>query len=244
MNRQPATIPLLASAALPRSRGLLQRKCACGNHTVAGTPCIARADSNRKLQRHALQASEAGSVPPIVHDVLRSAGQPLDAATRAYMEPRFGHDFSRVRASAAPMRSCLTIGLADDGFEREAESVAARIAETAPASARRDFGDVRVHTGGAAAESARAVGAQAYTVNRDIVFGAGQYAPPPWTRLGILPSRHRSSRQAAAPRPRSTRRSRSHARRAPCRLADSDLSRMRHHRARCAHQPHLFDLQA
>ena len=35
----------------------------------------------------------------------------------------------------------------------------------------------RVHTGDAATESARAVGAQAYTVNRDIVFGAGQYAP-------------------------------------------------------------------
>jgi hypothetical protein len=28
---------------------------------------------------------------------LRSSGQPLDAATRAFMEPRFGHDFSNVR---------------------------------------------------------------------------------------------------------------------------------------------------
>jgi hypothetical protein len=32
--------------------------------------------------------------------VLRSPGQPLDAATRAFMEPRFGHDFSRVRVHA------------------------------------------------------------------------------------------------------------------------------------------------
>jgi hypothetical protein len=38
--------------------------------------------------------------PPVVHDVLRSPGQPLDAATRAFMEPRFGHDFSRVRVHA------------------------------------------------------------------------------------------------------------------------------------------------
>lgn len=37
------------------------------------------------------------NVPPIVHEVLRSPGQPLDAETRAFMEPRFGHDFSRVR---------------------------------------------------------------------------------------------------------------------------------------------------
>lgn len=36
-------------------------------------------------------------VPPIVHEVLKSGGTPLDAGTRAYMEPRFGQDFSRVR---------------------------------------------------------------------------------------------------------------------------------------------------
>jgi Domain of unknown function (DUF4157) len=32
-----------------------------------------------------------------VHDVLSERGQPLDAETRAFMEPRFGHDFSHVR---------------------------------------------------------------------------------------------------------------------------------------------------
>jgi hypothetical protein len=41
--------------------------------------------------------SPVRAVPPIVHDVLRSSGQPLDQGTRAFMEPRFGHDFSRVR---------------------------------------------------------------------------------------------------------------------------------------------------
>lgn len=40
------------------------------------------------------------SVPPIVHEVLRSPGQPLDPATRTFMEPRFGHDFSKVRVYA------------------------------------------------------------------------------------------------------------------------------------------------
>lgn len=43
------------------------------------------------------QLIQEQAVPPIVQDVLRSSGKPLDAATRAYMEPRFGHDFSRVR---------------------------------------------------------------------------------------------------------------------------------------------------
>ncbi|HEB98833.1 MAG TPA: DUF4157 domain-containing protein, partial [Thiotrichales bacterium] len=35
--------------------------------------------------------------PPIVHEVLRSPGRPLDPATRAFFEPRFGYDFGRVR---------------------------------------------------------------------------------------------------------------------------------------------------
>jgi Domain of unknown function (DUF4157) len=41
-----------------------------------------------------------------------------------------------------------------------------------------DFGGVRIHTDTRAAESARAVHARAFTVGRNIVFGAGQFAPP------------------------------------------------------------------
>lgn len=40
-----------------------------------------------------------------------------------------------------------------------------------------DFAGVRVHTGGKAAESARSVQAQAYTVGNDIVFGGSHYSP-------------------------------------------------------------------
>ena len=35
--------------------------------------------------------------PPIVDEVLRSPGQPLDSSTRAFMARRLGHDFSHVR---------------------------------------------------------------------------------------------------------------------------------------------------
>ncbi len=41
--------------------------------------------------------SGATEAPSIVHDVLSTSGQPLDQATRNYMEPRFNHDFSQVR---------------------------------------------------------------------------------------------------------------------------------------------------
>jgi len=45
---------------------------------------------------------ETAAGDPLLHspaqrDVLSTSGQPLDSATRAFFEPRFGHDFSRVR---------------------------------------------------------------------------------------------------------------------------------------------------
>jgi hypothetical protein len=49
----------------------------------------------------ALQRKETGpapgEAPPIVYRVLRQPGRPLDAAERAYFEPRFGTDFGWVR---------------------------------------------------------------------------------------------------------------------------------------------------
>ncbi|MCL4266862.1 MAG: DUF4157 domain-containing protein [Anaerolineae bacterium] len=130
MNRQQVTEhKAVIPASNLRQAGKLQRKCACGQHTVAGGEC---AECRRKrLQRKAVDYGEETAVPPIVHEVLRSPGRPLDFATRAFMEPRFAHDFSQVR----------------------------------------------VHTDGKAAESARAVKALAYTVGRDVVFGLGQYQP-------------------------------------------------------------------
>ena len=49
-----------------------------------------------------------------------------------------------------------------------------------------DFGSVRVHADASAAESARATGAAAVTVGRDIVFGAGRYQPASSTGRQLL----------------------------------------------------------
>lgn len=76
---------------------LLQRKprCACGG----GCP---RCEEEREaLQRKT--ADEGGAARASVPgDFVRRLGhgRPLDAATRAFMEPRFGHDFSAVRVHA------------------------------------------------------------------------------------------------------------------------------------------------
>lgn len=83
-----------APAFAPARTGSLQR---CGAHTCPPDKC----DDDRKkrslLQRRSLGQAEPTTVPPIVEEVLRSPGQPLDPGTRALLEPRFGHDFSRVR---------------------------------------------------------------------------------------------------------------------------------------------------
>src|SRR5262245_12671312 len=168
-----------ASSLAPVARPSLQRKCACGGtpgpddecaeckrrrlllqpklainqpgdqyeqeadriaETVAGRaasrcPSTApkeepKTKEKESLQRKAADGHETLGAPLAVAESLQSPGQPLDPATRAFMEERFGHD----------------------------------------------FGGVRVHVDARAAESAQAVNALAYTVGRNVVFGAGQFA--------------------------------------------------------------------
>lgn len=54
------------------------------------------------MQRAASNSELSNDVPPIVHEVLHAPGQPLDLVTRAFMESRFGHDFSNVRVHTGP----------------------------------------------------------------------------------------------------------------------------------------------
>src|SRR5271169_4523082 len=105
-------IPIEPAAVLgrhftPAPFGTLQRKCACGGSAGSGSgsgpsggDCPECKKKKMTLQRRALGNTEPTTVPPIVHEVLRSPGQPLDASTRAFFEPRFGHDFSKVRVHA------------------------------------------------------------------------------------------------------------------------------------------------
>ncbi len=81
----------------PAPFGVLQRKCACGGSGSSDGECEDCKKKEMTLQRHASDNSAPTAVPPVVYDVLRSPGQPLDADTRALFEPRFGYDFSKVR---------------------------------------------------------------------------------------------------------------------------------------------------
>jgi hypothetical protein len=126
---------------------------------AAASPQIGRASAARgesELQMEPASSPQAaGEAPASVHDELRAGGRPLDGATRAYFEPRFGND----------------------------------------------FGDVRVHTGASAEQSARDVSADAYTVGHDIVLGAGRSASgtPEGQRLMAHELTHVVQQTAAGP---------------------------------------------
>lgn len=109
--------------------GNIQRKCAA---CASGSSCSeCEEEEEMTIHRKAEHTPDSGGSVPDSFIQNLGPGQPLDNATRNFFEPRFGHDFSRVR----------------------------------------------VHNDMKAAESASKVNALAYTVGRNIAFGAGQYKP-------------------------------------------------------------------
>jgi ribosomal protein S15P/S13E len=98
--RMPDPAPTIGPAPLQ-----ISRECA---------DCEKEDEDKEKLQMKPAAASQpqTGEAPGIVHNVLRSAGQPLDPASRAYFEPRFGHDFSgvRVHTDGRAAESAVSIG--------------------------------------------------------------------------------------------------------------------------------------
>src|SRR4051794_13758466 len=76
------------------------------SHNLAGAPVLRRCggrqcppgtcDHDGALRRSSIGAGPE-TAPASVSGVLNSPGRPLDGGARAHFEPRFGHDFSRVR---------------------------------------------------------------------------------------------------------------------------------------------------
>jgi hypothetical protein len=169
---QHSTTPR-APAFAAASRRLLQRKCACGKHTIGGGPCAECAKRQGGPQN--------GLTIRLSHDSLereadRVADQVLAAPTRSAV------------GDAAPHIQRHAIGHRTDHAPAAPVSVDRVLAGAGrpldPALQRDmgrrfsyDFSRVRVHADAAAAESVREVNARAYTVGDHVVFGAGEFAP-------------------------------------------------------------------
>lgn len=108
--------------------GVVRRECAA---CAGGASCSKCEDERLRAKAEPGRGARVSSAQAPPAATLRGGGRPLSPSLRAFFEPRFGHDFRRVR----------------------------------------------VHTDGAAAETARAINARAYTSGQDVVFAAGEYAP-------------------------------------------------------------------
>ena len=89
----------------------LSRKCAgCdGGDTKGPNPKWNAADTS------------TSEVPEIVHAAVSSPGEPLDSATRSFMEPRFGRSFSdvRIHADSVANRSANAVGALAYTFQHD-----------------------------------------------------------------------------------------------------------------------------
>jgi hypothetical protein len=173
MNKTSIAQQAKTASFLPPAQGLLQRKCACGNHTVAGGECAECAKNKSGLQR---KLTIGASNDPLELEADRVADQVMAAPAHSAV------------SSAASSRIQRYAGQAIDGSESAPASVDRVLASSGrplePALQQdmgqrfgHDFSQVRVHIGATAEQSAQDVNANAYTVGNNIVFGTGQYAP-------------------------------------------------------------------
>ncbi|HUS13232.1 MAG TPA: DUF4157 domain-containing protein [Pyrinomonadaceae bacterium] len=91
-----------------------QRDCGRGTKCQPEEP----SQEHQHLQIKHIGSSEAGktSAPPSVHEVLASPGQPLNPGTRAFMEPRFGYDFTGVRIHTDPLAAQSAESVAAEAY--------------------------------------------------------------------------------------------------------------------------------
>jgi Domain of unknown function (DUF4157) len=140
---------------------VLQRKCACGQH------------SSSEQCHHCREHGRNGS--QLVQNVLLTPGAPLPQETRQFFESRLPSPQSRPYAS---LQSKSRIVAPADASEREADRLSQEISPRRSAHGGvQDFSRVRVHSDAAAAQSAKAIHADAYAAGSHLVFAEGKYSP-------------------------------------------------------------------
>ncbi|HEY9132673.1 MAG TPA: DUF4157 domain-containing protein [Dyella sp.] len=153
---------------------MLQRKCACGTHAPGGGEC-AECKKHKNVQA---QAKLGIGAPDDAFE--RQADSVADAVMRGA-----GRSMGALRDAPAIRRVSSGGGTSGGVAPSHVEHVLAGAGQPLDAQARafmeprfrQDFSAVRVHTDTQAGESARGVGALAYTVGNHVVFGSGQYQP-------------------------------------------------------------------
>ena len=151
--------------------GILRRRCACGNATPMGKTC-----DNCSRTTHGLQRKLT----------IGSSNDPLEAEADRAAETALAQRGAGGAASAAPIgtavhstagRGSAAPASVDEALAESGQPLPQALREDMEARFRHDFSAVRVHAGSAASRSASDVQAAAFTIGRDIVFGASRFDP-------------------------------------------------------------------
>ena len=165
-----------APAATARApRGVLQRKCACGGTPGPSDECAEcrkkrLTGMQRKLRVGGADDRWEREADQVADRVMGTSGRGAAPLPRPAFTPLVQRRGEGEGTDAAP--PIVHEVLASPGRPLDAAT-----RSTMEARFGHDFGRVRVHTDARAARSASAVGARAYTVGRDVVFAAGEFAP-------------------------------------------------------------------
>ena len=140
-------------------------------------------DEEEKKEEEPVQTMSLGSVPVL---------QPQEAGDE---EEKEDEPVQTKSVSRAPRRGSSAVSVESPAVSRQPSAVSPSLASRIhalkvggqpldPATRAffepcfgRDFSQVRVHTDANAAETARALSARSFTINQDVIFGAGEHAP-------------------------------------------------------------------
>jgi hypothetical protein len=194
MNRSALRLTEALTKPPASVQGLLQRKCACGNHTLAGGDCAECGLKKNSLQRETAKprAKGDGNFLPGITAMQRRLTIGAENDPLEQEADRVAEQVLAAPAHPAVSGSTPRIQRYTGQLSGEASMAPASVARVLAGSGRpldralqqdlgqrfgHDFSQVRVHSGAAAEQSAREMHANAYTVGHNIVFGAGQFAP-------------------------------------------------------------------
>src|SRR5262245_35484849 len=179
----PRTSTGTPSMPLEGSRvGVVQRKCACGGgcpdcrQHASPPPGLKISEPSDALEQEADQIAEQVMRMP-VHELSISTGTTQLSRKCAACEDEDAPALWTKLAETAGAAVSEVPGIVHEVLRSPGHPLDAGTRAFFEPRFGRDFGQVRVHADGEAAKGARAVHARAYTLGRDIVFGAGQYSP-------------------------------------------------------------------
>jgi Domain of unknown function (DUF4157) len=174
MIKQAASVPIASRTSGPA----LQRKCACGTHTIGGGAC----GSCSKQGSLTVGASDGEQE----REAERVAGQVMRMRSSGRVTPS---SVSAQRFASSAGRTPQVDG-DTEGRIRRAAGAGEPLAEPARGFFEprfgRDFSTVRVHRGPDAASLAQGLDAEAFTVGRNIFFNAQRYNPSSAAGMHLL----------------------------------------------------------